>query len=256
MLGGQIPLAIAGEDVVINANLQGGDLVIIGAGIDHFLFQIYATKAINSIADLKGKKLGITRIAAATDFAARYVLAQNKLAPSTDVALLQMGGQPEIMAGLQSGAIDAGVLSPPTTAQAKKADFHDIANLSKYDVTYYQSPIGGKKAWLKDHRDVTLSVMKAYSEGIAYIHKDKAGTMKIIGKYTKTDDPATLEDAYEQLLLALPKNPIPKVDAIKAGLDQIAADVPAAKTADPSSFIDPSFVEELQKSGFIDALYK
>ena len=78
--------------------------------------------------------------------------------------------------------------------------------------------------------------------------------MRIIGKYSKTDDAAVLEDAYSSLLPALPRVPLPKIDAIQTGLAQ--ASEPNAKTADPASFINPSLVEELQASGFIDNLYK
>ena len=253
MLSGQIPVANNSEDALINANLAGGDLAIIAAGADKFVFSVY-TKSLANVSDLKGKKIGITRIGAATDFAARFVLAKNNLTPDKDVALLQIGSVPEILAGILSGAVDAGVLSPPTTAQARKANLKPIANLSDYDVRYYTGPIAAKKPWLRDHRDLGLKVVQAYAAGIAVIHRDKETTMRIIGKYSKTDDAAVLEDAYSSLLPALPRVPLPKVDAIQTGLAQ--ASEPNAKTADPASFINPSLVEELQASGFIDNLYK
>lgn len=253
MLSGQVPVANNSEDALINADLAGGDLQIIAGGVEKLMFWVY-TKNLNAPADLKGKKLGITKIGAATDFAARFVLSKNNLVPDKDVALIQMNAVPEIMAGVISGAADAGVLSPPTTAQAKKAGLKSIAALTDYDVLYYTGPIVAKKSWLKEHPDLGLKVVQAYASGMAVAHRDKETTMKIIGKYSKTDDQSILEDAYASMLPALPRSPLPKADAIKVGLAQSTD--PQAKTADPGTFIDPSFAEQLEKNGFIDALYK
>jgi NitT/TauT family transport system substrate-binding protein len=150
--------------------------------------------------------------------------------------------------------VDAGVISPPTTVQARKRGLHEIANLATYDVEYYTAPIVAKKSWLKDNHDLALKVMQGYAAGIAMAHRDKAATMSIIGKYTKTDDKDVLEDAYASLISALPKVPVPALPAVQTGLAQTT--LPAAKTADPASFIDASLMEELQKNGFIDSLYK
>ena len=167
---------------------------------------------------------------------------------------LQLGGVPEIMAGIQSGAVDAGVLSPPTDSKARQAGLKELVNLAKYDVTYYQAPLAITKSWLAGHHDQALNVVRGYAAGIAFIHRDKEQTKAIIAKYTKTDDQAVLEDAYQALVSALPQAPTPKPDAIQTGLSQSTA--PKAQTADPNSFIDASLVDELQKSGFIDSLYR
>lgn len=253
MLSGQVPVANNSEDALINADLAGGDLVIIAGGVEKLMFWVYS-KSLSSPAELKGKKLGITRIGAATDFAARYVLAKNNLQPDKDVTLLQMNSVPDIMAGVVSGAADAGVLSPPTTTQAKKAGLKSIVALTDYDVLYYTGPIVATRSWLKDHRDVGLKVVQAYASGIAVALKDKETTEKVIGKYSKTDDKTVLDDAYTAMVGSLPRSPNPKLDAIKVGLAQSTD--PKAKTADPANFVDGSLAAELEKNGFIDSLYK
>ena len=253
MLSGQTPVANQGEDSVINADLEGGDIAIVASGMTKFLFSVFSSPKIASVADLKGKKIGISKIGATTDFVARLVLSKNNLQPEKDVALIQLGGVPEIMAGIQSGAVDAGMLSPPTDSKARQAGLKELVNLTTYDVTYYQAPLAITKSWLAGHHDQALNVLRGYAAGIASIHQDKEQTKAIIAKYTKTDDPAVLEDAYQALVSALPRVPTPKPDAIQTGLSQSTA--AKAKTADPNSFIDASLVDELQKSGFIDSLY-
>jgi len=254
MLSGQTPIANEGEDAAINADLAGGDIVIIASGMDKFLFSLFTSPKITSIADLKGKKIGISKIGSTTDFVARLVLSKNKLEPGKDVALVQLGGVPEIMAGLQSGAVEAGVLSPPTAFKAKAAGLKELVNLSQYDVTYYQAPLAAKKSWLADHRALALNVLRGYLAGVATIHRDKKQSEAILAKYTKTRDQTILEGSYQALISALPKVPTPKIDAIQTGLAQSTKR--QAKSADPASFIDPSLMNELQQSGFIDSLYR
>lgn len=254
MVGGQINMSSAGQDAVVGADLNGGDIVVVATGVDKLIFSIFGTSKVNSIADLKGKKLGITSIGASTDFVGRYVLRQNKLEPEKDVAILQMGGQPQMLAGMASGAVDAAVLVPPVTTKAKKQGMHELANLADYNLAFYQGPLDAKKSWLTANRQQALNAMKGYVAGIAATYRDKEAAKAAISKYTKTTDPQELEDSYQAVLKALPKVPLPKAEAIKTSLDVSTS--PKAKAADPASMIDPSLVDELQKSGFIDSLYK
>jgi len=227
---------------------------LIATGVEKVIFSIYGSSKLSKIEDLKGKKLGVTQLGASTDFVGRYVLRQAKLEPEKDVAILQMGGQPEIIAGLQGGSIDAGVLAPPITTQARKAGFKQLADLADYDLVFYQGPLDAKKSWLKEHPAEALNVVRGYLDGIATVNKDKQTAIQAISKYTKLTDAEALEEGYQAVVKSLPKVPLPKVDAIKTGLAENKS--PAAKTADPASFIEPSLVDQLQKSGFIDSLYK
>jgi ABC-type nitrate/sulfonate/bicarbonate transport system substrate-binding protein len=179
---------------------------------------------------------------------------QEQPAAGKDVAIVQLGGVPEILAGIQSGAVDAGVLSPPTDSKARQEQLKELVNVTKYDVTYYQSPLAVTRSWLAGHRDLALNVLRGYAAGVAFIATNKDQTKAIIGKYTKTTDSAVLEDAYQALLSTLQRVPAPKPEAIQTGLAQSTS--PKAKTADPNRFIDASLVAEVQKSGFIDSLYK
>ncbi|HEX6513132.1 MAG TPA: ABC transporter substrate-binding protein [Chloroflexota bacterium] len=254
MTGGQINVTSAGQDAVVGADLNGADIVVVATGVDKLIFSIYGTPKINSITDLKGKKLGVTSIGASTDFVGRYVLRQAHLEPEKDVAILQMGGQPQILAGLTSGAIDAGVIVPPVTTQATKQGMKELANLADYDLNFYQGPLDANRSWLKANHEQALNVMKGYVAGIAATLQDKQAAEEAISKYTKTTDQRELDDSYQAVLKALPKVPLPKPDAIKSSLEQNSS--PKAKTADPASMVDGSLVDELQKSGFIDGLYK
>ncbi len=254
VLSGDTPFANAGEDAVISADLNGGDIVILVSGPEKLFFEINAAPAIHTIADLKGKKIGISQFGATTDFIARYVLSKAGLDPKTDATILPAGPQAANLAALEGGMIDATVLAAPTMIKAEQLGFPAVANMLDYDLIFYTSALIARKSWISDHREETLAVVKGYLAGSAAVHTNPAAAKAAIAKYSDTKDPAILDRSYELLARALPRVPVPQPRAILTGLGQRKE--PTAKNADPARFIDPSFVNELQSSGFIDQLYK
>ncbi len=256
LLSGELQMAQLAEDGVINSGLQGGDLVILAPSSEHLLFSLYAKPDITSVEQLKGKKIGVTQRGSATDFAARWLLNQHGLTPDQDVTLVNIGGVPEILTAMTSGAVDAGVISPPTTFKAQQAGLKEVVDFSTLNLAFYQSAVVARRSWIKDNASTVRQFIKAYVEAIAIIKKDKATAEQVLGKYSKTTDATVLDGTYNSFVKVLPQAPIPTVDAIQTGLDQAAATNPKAKTADPNQFFDASWVTELDKSGFIAGLYK
>jgi ABC-type nitrate/sulfonate/bicarbonate transport system substrate-binding protein len=183
------------------------------------------------------------------------VLDKSELEPGRDVTVLPMGGQAGIDAGLEHGAIDAGVIG--SNAILRPQQFRrltPVATLLDYDLYFYTGALVAKKSWIAAHPSETLDVVRAYVHGIAATFQDKAAADRGLAKYTETHDQAALDEAYKLLLRMLRKVPTPQLAAIRTGL--AASPDPQAKQADPARFIDPSFVERLQQDGFIEALYK
>jgi hypothetical protein len=92
-------------------------------------------------------------------------------------------------------------------------------------------------------------------EAIHIYKTDKESTLKIIGKYTQITDPESLERTYQAYTKILPEVPLPMPEGVKTFLDYLAPTRPEAAKADPGSFVDLSFVQEAQASGFIKQLY-
>jgi ABC-type nitrate/sulfonate/bicarbonate transport system substrate-binding protein len=113
MLAKEIPISEIAIPAVIQANLAGADLVML-AGPNHRPGQKLMVKPeIKNREDLKGKRLGVTRFGTSDDFLLRYILSQWGIQPDREVALIQMGGSQEILAGLSSRGIDGGMISSP-----------------------------------------------------------------------------------------------------------------------------------------------
>lgn len=253
ILSGETKFAVVGENAVIAADLNGGDLVILTSDTEKLLLAVFAKPALHSVNDLKHKTIGISQFGTTTDFLAHYILQQAGLRPGKDVALVPVGSIASRLAALQSGAVDAVIIGPPITFKAEKLGFHSIADMYNYDLFFYTSSLVAKRSWVKAHRAEALRVIRGYIAGGAWIAQHKKAALASLRKYTKITDPEILEKTYEDYMKVLLKVPVPKTAAIRTGLAR--SKLPEANSANPARFIDPSFVEELDKDGFVAGLY-
>ena len=239
---------------IIEAGLNGEPVVYIAGILNRAVMSLYSKPEINSLADLKGKVLGVTVPGATTDFAARVLLQQARLVPGKDVKILYMKGIPEILAGIQQGNADAGIFTSPTTLKAQHAGLKELVNVTEQNIPMIHAALASTKGFLKSQPDHARRFLQAYLEGIKIARTEPEFTKQIIGKYTKTTDAADLENSYQTFLPAWEKLPLVPAAAVQTMLN--FATNPAAKTARPESFIDNSLLQEIGKSGFVDRLYK
>ncbi len=256
MLAKDVPISEIAIPAVIQANLAGADLVML-AGPNHKPGQkIMVRPEIKRREDLKGKKIGITRFGTSDDFLLRLVLGQWNLQPDRDVALIQMGGSQEILAGLASRAVDGGMLSSPLHLQAAKFGYHLLADLSAIGVDYQGAGVVTTRAYLRQNSDVLKRYVRAYVEGLHRFKTDKSFAVKVIGKYSRITDQEALEETYQHYAVkVMPKVPYPTTTGIQLVLDEIGSRNPKAKSLAPANFIDVGYLKELEQSGFIKKLY-
>jgi NitT/TauT family transport system substrate-binding protein len=253
MIAGEFAVALAGGNIVY-ANLAGGDIVTIGGVVNVPSFYLFVQPSIKGQEELKGKALGITRYGASTDFTLRYLLKKWGLEPDRDVKVIQMGGQPEILAGMQAGVIHGGILSSPGDFKAKKAGFVMIANFAKIGLDYPTTSLVSTRSTIKTDRETVKRFMMAYSEGVDRLFRDKELAMKVIGKWTRTQERETLESSYEYAINFIERPPRLPYKAIETILAQAAETDPKAKGRKAEEFIDPSIYNELEKSGYFKSL--
>src|SRR6185369_10931430 len=223
IIAGEFPLALAGGNIV-NVNLAGGDIVIIGGVVNVPSFYLFVQPAVKRNEDLKGKALGVTRYGASTDVSLRAYLKKYSLEPDRDVKIIQMGGQPEIVAGMQAG------------------------------VDYPTTSLVSTRSTIKKDRETVKRFLMAYSEAVDRLFRDKELAMKIIGKWTRTQDREILESSYEyatNFIERPPKLPFKATENIVASM---AETDPRAKEHKTEEFLHASIYNELEKSGFFKSL--
>ena len=174
--------------------------------------------------------------------------------PDKDIRVLQMGGQPQIVAALVAGAVQGGVLSSPSDFKAKKAGFQLLVDFKTVGLDYPTVSLVSTRSFIKKDPQTVRRFLMAYSEATERLYRDKEFTVKVIGKYTKTDDRETLESGYTFATTFIERPPRLPYKAVETILAQIAEKDPKAKTHKVEEFIDPIFYNELEKSGFFKSL--
>ena len=255
-LAGEINFLTSGGVANINANMAGADFIGLTATLNTFTFKILSQPEIREVSALKGKRVGISRLGGASDFSIRYALDRWGLMPDRDVAVLQIGGEPELAAALQGKAIDAAVISEPFATLSQKAGANLLYDLSNLGVPYTLHGIGTRKSFVREHRDIVLRFMRAYLEGIYLFKSNKELSLNTLKKYTRLDDISVTQTAYDEYSKRLIRNvPYPNPEGIQTIIDQLAKSRAQAKRLNPNDFIDPTILKEIEASGFVKRLY-
>ena len=241
---------------LVQAALQGADTVIISSAINGFIFKVFGAPEITSPAQLKGKKLGISRYGATSDFAVRLALKKWGLNPDRDVSILQIGTSQDTVRAMQTKMLDAGLLSGTSSLIARKAGFRELGDLADLGLHYPMAPIGTTKSFIQKNEGLVKEFMLAYIEAIHDFKRNKEAALTVLKKYTRNDDREVLEDSYTSTANKYLALPIPTLDGIRTILTELSSTVPAAKNADPEQFVSYKVAREIEASGFVKRLYE
>ena len=258
LLSGEMPIINTGANSSIAANLGGTkEPIVVATFYNTLVFSLIGKPDIANVAGLKGKVLGVTQLGSLSDFTARLVLAQAGLAPQRDVTLLPTGDYNGMVVSLSKGLIDAGVISPPSTLKARKLGFREILDVGAMGIEYAGTSIATTRALTRESPEIPRRVVKALIEAIHLFKTDKAASIRVLARWTKTQDREVLDELYQTYSgKYLLRAPTPSEKGIRAVLDSLADRMPAAKTANAKDFFDDGFVRELVESGFLKSLYQ
>ncbi len=257
LLSGDVPFAQVSGLPVLESDLQGAGIVILAGILNTMNYQFIVGKDIKQPEQLKGKTVAVSRFGSSSDFATRYALDKYGLAPGKDVTIVEIGSQPERFSALETGKIHGVMLEVPLTLKAKKMGFPVLADLQMLGLEYQATVLATTQATIKSRPDLVRKVLTAYVEGIHYYKTHRKEALAILQKYLKSDDADALNETYEGIGLNLiPQKPYPTLRGIQIMLRELSAKNPKAQTARPEEFVNSTFLQELDSSGFIDRLYK
>jgi NitT/TauT family transport system substrate-binding protein len=239
----------------MNAVLAGSDMVILAHTMPGVVQSLMVRPDIKRDEDLKGKTIGVTTFGSLTDFLVRYLAKRRGLNPDKDFALLQIGADPERLIALKQGKIQGATLSHPAFVLAQRAGFNVLWDFFK-DVEYPWSEIATTRSQIQRDRDLVMRYMRAHLEGIALFKKDPEFAKKVIKKMLRLDDDSLAQESWELFAKYRLAAPYPNIKGMKTSYEYVAMIRPDVYKHKPEDFVDSSFVEELEKSGFINKLYE
>lgn len=249
ILAGEIAFSFMDGANEVQADIKGANIALVAGATNRQVFSLMARPEIKKIGDLRGKKIGITRIGSSTHTSALFALGTAGLKPS-DYQILPLMEVPNILTALMAGQVDAGVVSPPTNSRARKAGLNELMNLAKEGPEYVSVGVGTSRSYINANEDIVRRVVRSYAEGVYLFKTNKAMALKMIQNQLKVKDVDIQEDTYNQFRQYLEYPPYVSRKAMEAVIADVAEKEPAAKSAKPDDFIDMRFVAALEKDGF------
>lgn len=255
LISGSVLISPIATPTVMTAVLAGSDMVILAHTMPGVIQSLMVRPEIKRDEDLKGKTIGVTTFGSLTDFLVKYLARQKKLVPDKDFALLQIGTDSDRFLALQQGRIQGATLSHPNFIFAQRAGFHVLWDFFR-DVDYPWSEIATTRTQIKQDRDLVMRYMRAHLEGIARFKQEPELGKRVIKKMLRLDDDSIAQESWELFAKHRLAAPYPNIKGMKTSYEYVAATRPEVYKHKPEEFIDASFVEELDKSGFIKKLYE
>ena len=255
LVAGSVAISPIATPAVISAVLAGSDMVILAHTMPGVIQSLMVRSDIKKTEDLKGKTIGVTTFGSLADFLVRYLARIKGLNPDKDFALLQIGTDSDRLIALRQGKIPAATLGHPQFVLAQRAGYTMLWDFFK-EVDYPWSEIATTRTQIKQDRDLVMRYMRAHLEGIAQFKKDPEFAKKVIKKTLRLDDESLAQESWELFGKYRIPAPYPNIKGMRTSYEYVAVTRPDVYKHKPEEFVDASFVEELDKSGFIKKLYE
>ena len=246
-------IVIAGFDTpaMLNLALAGHSLKIIAVPINRIEPMFVVRSNIKTPADLRGKKVTISRFGSGSDIITRVALRYWKIDPDKDVSVFQSGNTPTRVAALIAGHMDAGLVSSTGVAKIIATGCcRVLADLSELPLDFANYGVVVSGMLLKNQRDNVKRFLQALIEGI-HVFKTKPEIARAVLSESNSEADV-LGPLYERLVKSFRDLPTPEPRGIQNVID--ALPTPKAKGAKAEDFIDATLMDELRKSGFVERL--
>ena len=256
MLSGEGEVAVTGGEAIIRAVVQGAaDFVFIASAKNTLTHSILAKPEIKRVEELRGKKLGVSRLGSNSHYFVIQALRQKGLEPR-DVNFMQTGGQVENLAALFSGAVDAATMTGPSGgSQAIAQGFHYLVYGPDLRIPFAAATLVTRRSVMRMRASVAEKFVRITAEAMKILFTDKELTYKVLARELRISDRKILDAAYDEEIKVLEPRLEFKTEAYQAILDEISKVDPRAKKVRPQDLIDRRYVDGLGKNGFFDKLW-
>lgn len=258
----QVQLLLSGDAMAsslsattpMRARIEGADTVLMLGLLNSFTLSVVAVPEIKQPEDLKGKLIGVGSLGGSPTLLTQRLLKKWKI--ENDVKFLGTGGYVESVAAMDKRRVHAAVLDPARAYIARRQfGFVELANLGQ-EFKYATTVIATREALLRKERETFTQLTKAIIEGLHLIKTDREFAVKVMSKSLRSTDRGMLEDTYRVFSNLYERVPYPNLEGIQPILDEIATQVPKAKSYKPEDFVDVSILRQIEQSGFIKHLYR
>ena len=260
---------IAGEAKVASTSVGptaaavggGADLMIVAGTIHIMPYQFWVLPQVRQPADLKGKRVAISTFGSGSHLAAEIALQVLGLEPVRDkIAILQVGTQAERVAAILSGRVDATPLEPGFGQPAQDKGLMMISDLTKLDTPYLNTVLVTSRRYAKENPQIIDSFLKGTIDGLAFLPNpaNEKAVKNVLARRLKLTTPQSIQVMYDTTLEihAKTKAPNAPVAGVQNMIDVLLRINPRLAKLKAADLIDSSFIDRLEKSGYINEAMK
>jgi ABC-type nitrate/sulfonate/bicarbonate transport system substrate-binding protein len=256
VIAGDTPIAFAGGQPVIGTQLSGGDLVAVATFVPRFTYDIQVTPNIERPEQLRGGLIASSSRGGTADMALQYLAELWGMKLDEDLQVLATGGQPERLAALESGQVQAALVSELAGVDLRRRGYSWLLDLGALDAEYSHHGLTVTRTFLEERPDQARRFVRAVVQAMGQFVQDPAMAKRVLRRYTREHDPEVLEAVWQMHATRyLRRAPYTTPAAVQLLLEELAPRYSRALTADPAEFYDNTLVRELDESGFLASVY-
>ncbi len=239
---------------VISAAVQGRPLKCLVFTVSRPLMFLVSRKDIREPRDLKGKKVAGSTPGASATLLAMQALRHVGLEPGRDVSILPMGGTAAgRLAVLESGAVDASLLSVPENIFAREKGYNELLFLGDV-VEFAQAGFGATEKRIKENPDEVYRMVRAELRALQYL-LDKSRQPEIVDlvmKRWKLSERKMAESIFADVSRVLAKDGTISNESVQSLVDLARESAKVSRPIKVAEVVDYSFLEKARRElGFV-----
>jgi ABC-type nitrate/sulfonate/bicarbonate transport system substrate-binding protein len=248
---GSLDVAIVGGGQALSAYLKGVEVRIIGGLVNTVPYQLWVKPEIAQLKELKGKLIANTPPGTSLNLGTTVMLQRIGLDPLRDVKLIAFGRIGLVSQALFTGVVDAALLSPPETIEARKAGLRMLMDLVTARVPCPFTSVVTTRAMLQKSPAALERFLKGIIHGVKLASTNPDVAKKAISKHMRLSDPEALEEVYQRVVAVYERLPLVPKEAIET----VVKLSPAPTNRNPFGVLEMSLLERIEKDGFVKTLY-
>ncbi|MET0502656.1 MAG: ABC transporter substrate-binding protein [Candidatus Binatia bacterium] len=250
----EIQFLYCAAEATIPALASGADAKLVAAPLVKLPYVLVTRKEIKRPEDLRGKALGVSRPGDLSARLSRAVVKKFNLTDSVEIRPIG-GSQSERYQAMVTNVVQGVIVTPPLDVRARNDGFNVLYRLVDLDLPFIYSSLHAGTKILRERPEIVQRVVATFAEAIQFMERHPNKGRIAIGRAMRLKDEEVLRVAYNVYAKEIvDRRMIVPPAAVAESVEQLRA-AGAQIRKRPEEIYDNSFVNNLEKSGFLKELW-
>lgn len=255
LVAGDVQIGLTAPPPVLAAVAGGSEMKIVLGQANSMNFVLAGNPRLAKIEDLKGKKVGVSRVGSSTHIGLMLALEHFKMDPMRDgITIVGAGTDPARFAALTAGGLDASILNPGFVPRLREQGYKVLVDLNELKIPYTQGSFVVSQKLIRENPDLVQRVVSALAESIVYCRDpmNKEAVVALLVRKMKLRDAREAEGHYGEILSTYERRPYPSIDGLRNVIRFLGQTNPKVSQIRPEDVVDMSFIKKLDEKGLFN----